>query len=541
MGKYRYPGAQPFSSAQKDLFFGRAVDIQRLFELVSLEQLVVLYSKSGLGKSSLLNAGILPLVRAENTILPYTIRFGAFVEDNNGTPLETLSDQLNSDHPSSSYLQKLLPEDQSLWHSLKRIQASTAETNSYLLIFDQFEELFTYPLEHITGFVQQLKELLNKQIPHRFREVLEAQYANDQVQLSDRELEDLHQPIEVKVVMAIRSDRMSLLNNLKDYLPNILRHCYELEALSEEQAEDAILNPAYKKGGDFLAPPFDFEETALEQILEFLTKGRTQKIESFQLQILCQSIERKVIERKLKLIGIEDIGEIENIYKNYYDDQIARLASEADQLAARRFIEEGLIFEEEERRLSLYEGQIYRTFGISPKLLGELVDSHLLRAEPSMQGGYTYELSHDTLVAPVLMAKARRRDAELRKAIEQQREQQEALIVEERKKRRRATLLASLGFVLAAIAIVASVFAISFSRKALEKEKEAKEALDQFLNEKKAKETLEINRLIQNAETYARAFEYQLALDQLALARAIDSTNNVILEKEKLYQRLSKE
>jgi hypothetical protein len=51
----RYPGAQPFETNQKDIFFGRVKDVDALCRLVRLEPLTVLYSKSGLGKSSIIS------------------------------------------------------------------------------------------------------------------------------------------------------------------------------------------------------------------------------------------------------------------------------------------------------------------------------------------------------------------------------------------------------------------------------------------------------------------------------------------------------
>ena len=476
MKQYRYPGAKPFSSGQQDIFFGREEDIQRLFELISLEQLVVLYSKSGFGKSSLLNAGIIPRTQAGKKHRPFTIRLGAFTEDKAESPKTATQSPIALPDLASSYLDQLLPHDDSLWYHVKNRQAYSGESGGYLLLFDQFEELFTYPEAQILEFKQQLKELLNNQVPQRFREALEQQYAEKAVRLSDLELEWLHQPFDLKIIMAIRSDRMSLLNNLKDYLPNILRHSYELDALSEAQAEDAILNPAYKKSKSFIAPPFDYDDEALEAMLAFLTKGHTQKIESFQLQILCQTLENKVIDLGLKRIARVDVGDIESIYKNYYDNQIRRLGAPKEQLAARKFIEDGLIFEEEERRLSLYEGQIYKNFGITAELLSRLVDSHLLRAEPAIQGGFTYELSHDTLVQPVLASKARRLAAEQEAAAEKEYMAQELALARERRRRRRANLVAAAGVVLSLIAAAASVLAIERSQRAQQMESRALEA-----------------------------------------------------------------
>ncbi len=87
MAKYRYPGAQPFSTTQEDIFFGREHDIESLYRLIRLEPLVVLYAKSGLGKSSLLNAGVVPEVLKDGKYLPVNIRFNAYNIQGEGVQL----------------------------------------------------------------------------------------------------------------------------------------------------------------------------------------------------------------------------------------------------------------------------------------------------------------------------------------------------------------------------------------------------------------------------------------------------------------------
>src|SRR5215510_8460632 len=74
-GRKRYPGARPFSDSPEDqqLFFGRDADIARLFERVLGARLLVLFGKSGLGKTSLLMAGVFPRLR-EKLFLPVPIR-----------------------------------------------------------------------------------------------------------------------------------------------------------------------------------------------------------------------------------------------------------------------------------------------------------------------------------------------------------------------------------------------------------------------------------------------------------------------------------
>ena len=407
---FRYPGAQPFTSAQKSIFFGRDKEIGKLFELITLNKLVVLYSKSGLGKSSLLNAGLIPKIEEEGKALsPITIRFGASTSSDFPAPLLRMDEILDEE---SELLNKIRPEgDNSLWYYAKSRQLNQVDDNGLLLIFDQFEELFTYSEKEIKAFKEEIAELLYITIPDRFRENLETRLQEDPNYFSKEELQALHKIIDIRIIMSIRSDRLSLLNRLKEPLGNILDNCFELQPLSAEQAEDAILNPAYDQG-DFVTPRFDYTDDAVDRLIQFLSREGEEDIESFQLQILCEYLERNiVIKQQREMITISDINYPERILERYYYDKIEEIEGEENQLAARRLIEEGLIFEEEQRRLSLYEGQINTAYDIGPDLLRQLLDTHLIRSESSMRGGFTYELSHDTLVGPVLKAKAERMSA----------------------------------------------------------------------------------------------------------------------------------
>lgn len=433
--QYRYPGARPFDTAQQHIFFGRSTDVDALERLLALEQLVVLYGKSGLGKSSLLNAGLLPRAEANLKLQPQTVRFGAFTKDNPGTPLDKSKARIEA--APSPLLDSIHPDDEdSLWYHLKSRQLAQTDVQGqgFLLVFDQFEELFTYPEEAVKNFAQQLSEALFTVIPDRYRAQLKLHIEQNPDFLSADDLERLHTPFRLKVLMAIRSDRMELLNRLKAFLPQVMDNLHELSALNPEQAEAAILSPAFA-AGDFASPPFDYEDPALDQLLDFLSDGGTESIESFQLQILCSHLEQEVVIKQGRhLITRDDLENPADILENYYLLRIGEIPDEADRLAARHLIEDGLIFEEEERRISLYEGQVLRDYGIRPELLRQLLDTHLIRSEPSLRGGYTYELSHDTLVAPVLRAKSIRLEAERIRQQKLAKQEQEKALVELRQK-----------------------------------------------------------------------------------------------------------
>ena len=534
---YRYPGAHPFRTDQQHLFFGREQDIRSFYQFLQLEKLVVLYSRSGRGKSSMLNAGVIPLILEKGEWEPITVRFGAFSDAKEEGPLQEAIDSVKKGQPQDSFLFRLMPEERSLWAHLKNRHLNQPDKKGFILIFDQFEELFTYSSSAIGEFKQGLSEALYTSLPQRFIGLIEAQLSGGKAILPPPEMEALHQPFALKIVLAIRSDRMHRLNELADYLPDILSHNFELGALSREAAEDAIINPAYQKDGAYLSPPFDYRDEAIEKILAYLTKENSQEIESFQLQLLCQSLERKVIREGLPYIEQNHISNLENLYENYYENQIRSLGSMAEQIAARRLVEEGLIFEEEERRLILYEGQVYKNYDVSPELLAKLVDTHLIRAEPSLRGGFVYELSHDTLVAPILGAKKKRLEEERLRAERAAQAEREKELARERKRRQLATVLAIVGFLLFGIALLASVVAVNKTRQAREAEQVAEENLDRFLAAQAEKDRLRVRQLTQDAETYAGAYEYELAIEKLEEALAIDSTNEGIRSKIELYEK----
>ena len=71
--EHPWPGLASFREQDEHFFKGREPDIESLHNLVNRERLTVLFGVSGLGKSSLLQAGLFPRLRQDN-ILPVFIR-----------------------------------------------------------------------------------------------------------------------------------------------------------------------------------------------------------------------------------------------------------------------------------------------------------------------------------------------------------------------------------------------------------------------------------------------------------------------------------
>lgn len=407
--KNRYPGVKPFQPDEKELFFGRAQDIENLHSLIFVKQTVVLYGKSGYGKSSLINAGIIPRLREENKCVYFSIRFNNFSErgqNENLTPIENIKLRINQDSPvgTSSPLDILIPNEDSFWYWIKTHQY-LQKKSLFILFFDQFEELFTYPKSQVEDFSEQLSQLLYSTIPGKFRKRLSEL---DQTGSIDDELHEfLYDKPEVKVVFSVRSDRLSQINALRDQHPSILQNCYELDALTKEQAWKAIIEPAFLRDETrYLTPSFSYTGEAVEKILDNVSNQQDAKIELATLQIVCRYVEDELVnEKKNTTITSALLGDISAIFKQYYEGILHKL-NPYDRFKAAHLIEDELL--EGGRRNPLPATYIQNKFGLTEELLQQLEATSLLRKERDATGRILIELSHDALIAPITAAKQKR-------------------------------------------------------------------------------------------------------------------------------------
>jgi hypothetical protein len=404
----RYPGVSPFSSSQQGLFFGRKDDIFKLSSLILRNQQVLLYAKSGLGKSSLINAGIIPHLRKEQPDLHcIKIRFGTYTGEQSLTPVQQIITALQTLAFPADYapLNLLFANEDGLWSHFKARQLANPKS-SFLLIFDQFEELFSYPEEDIFRFKKQMNDLLYRNMPEHFRKALtRIQQKTPELLLSEA-TELLHEPQQVKTLLSIREDRYSLLNQLTDYLPDVMHYRYGLLPLDLAQVREAVELPAKQDADDYISKPFDYAPKALDKILDYLTKSGTQSVETTQLQILCSRIE----QLNRPIIEAQDIPDFKNIFSDYYFNCLAQLPPTTPIREVRYFVERQLI--QRGQRIS-FDALLMPDF-INDKVLQVLVqEHHLLRAERNSIGGIAYELSHDTLVEPILEACQARENEEL--------------------------------------------------------------------------------------------------------------------------------
>ncbi|MEZ4988056.1 MAG: hypothetical protein R2795_24010 [Saprospiraceae bacterium] len=413
MGNRRYPGPKPFAAGQSALFNGRQQETRQLLRLIDDHQLTVLYGRSGYGKSSLLNAAVLPEMVEKGYHL-INVRMGAWTPDSTNTPLRSTVQAIaeNPKNLEKTILDDLVAWDNSLWYYAKTFAINTEKTK-LLFVFDQFEELFTYPAKDTELYENALAELLKTNLPQRYRDQLKSR--NDLEGHVQRPA--VFERLDIKVVIAIRSNRFHLLERMTPTLPQILQHTMELDALNREGARTAIVAPAAEAGGQYDSQPFGYSPEVQEAMLDFLSQEG--KVEGVLLQMLCQYFERLVIDNpKKKRIELSDLhahtggsvpddSALEAIVDAYYQSRINDLPDDQEG-PVKRFIEDNLVQRVGDggMRLSMHQAQISERFGIEAEVLDTLVDNGLLRTEPYLRGGVTYELTHDRLIAPVLKSKA---------------------------------------------------------------------------------------------------------------------------------------
>lgn len=127
-------GLDSFGKAEEDYFFGRTRERSELFRRIISQPLTLLYGRSGLGKSSLVAAGLVPKLGREG-YSPATLRFGFEEAD---PPLVT---QLRAAFAEAIGEE---PPGRTIWESQHRLDFLPAPgLPRPVLIIDQFEELFT--------------------------------------------------------------------------------------------------------------------------------------------------------------------------------------------------------------------------------------------------------------------------------------------------------------------------------------------------------------------------------------------------------------
>ncbi len=288
-----------FEAADRPIFFGREEEVNHLVQRIMAHRLTVLFGQSGVGKTSLINAGVIPWLEGEG----YTSLYLRVLREP-AASIKQAALQLRQD---AILPYNMTARQEDLYSFLERtLQSPTSNLQppifnlrSPLVIFlDQFEEFFVR---------------LGKATRTAFAEELAACLESD---------------LDLRFVLSLRDDYLARLHSLSARLPDDpLMNRFCLENLSVEKARLAITQPAqvFKLG---------YEDELLENLLDNLEKE--EGVEPPQLQIVCHKLYENLVgsgqwvegsgrSGLFTLESYKELGGAEGILASYLDDALAGL------------------------------------------------------------------------------------------------------------------------------------------------------------------------------------------------------------------------
>jgi hypothetical protein len=450
-------GLASFTEETREYFYGRDEEVAELARRVQRKLLTVLFGQSGLGKTSILRAGLVPRLRAQGYSPVYVrVDYGRDAPE----PAEQIKEAIRR---ARSEAAAVAPgtNAESLWEFLHHREAASAPTP--LLIFDQFEEIFTLAQTDDFGraraarFVEQLADLVENRPPKS----LETQLDEDD-SVADRF--DFARS-DYRVLIALREDYLAPLESLKTHMPSIAQNRLRLAPMTGTQALAAVTRP----GGKLVS-----EEVAAA-IVRFVAGGAelvNAEVEPSLLSLICRELnDTRVAQGRSEISQDLLAGSHATILSNFYERSLA------DQPAAvRRIIEDDLLTDSGFRENVAEESLVRRfaTAGAAPNTLAVLVNRRLLRVEERLDVRRV-ELTHDVLCGVVKASRDQRHERESREATEKLLAEQRARELAARTALLRARKVAAVCTVLAVVAVAAAVLAYFNVQRARRAEHEAQE------------------------------------------------------------------
>jgi tetratricopeptide (TPR) repeat protein len=498
-------GLASFTEETRAYFYGREDEVAELARRVQRKLLTVLFGQSGLGKTSILRAGLAPRLRAQGYCPIYLrIDYGRDAPE----PAEQLKQAINrAAHGSGQWTQAgVAIEGESLWEYLHHrddvLRDAHGATLIPLLIFDQFEEIFTlaqsdeFGRARATRFIEELADLVENRAP----KALEAKLELDE---SGAQQFDFTRS-DYRVLITLREDYLAPLEGLKKTMPSISQNRLRLAPMTGAQALLAVMQP----GRGLVS-----EEVAAA-IVRFVAGGAelaNAEVEPSLLSLICRELNDARIAQRREEISLDLLaGSHATILSNFYERALA------DQPAAvRRIIEDDLLtssgFREnvaEERVVSHFAAA-----GAAPDTLAKLVNRRLLRIEERLDVRRV-ELTHDVLCGVVKASRDLRLESEARAATERVLAEQRQRELAARRALVRARQVATVCVLLALGAIVAASFAYVSSQRArraeilAEQARSGAEHLLGYLTDDFVRELESFGRLNVVAEFSKRQIDY---------------------------------
>ncbi|MEM7125691.1 MAG: effector-associated domain EAD1-containing protein [Chloroflexota bacterium] len=482
-----YRGLISYTMRESALFFGRSHAQAQLLEQIRSNRLTVLQSESGAGKSSLLQAGIMPRLLGAGH-LPIVLRP---YDESPGSKLRKLF--LPSINKNSALAQVPLRE------YLRQVSNVVGTERTLYLMIDQFEEFFTLLAnETAAAFVDELADCIEDQ-------TLNAHW-----------------------LLAVRSEFFGDLANFRPRI-NPFQFDYRLNCLTRDEAQQAIAGPAR-----LFRIKIDTE--LISYILDNLQDKN--EVSPPQIQLVCTALYTILQEeRKAALDTISQFtlsmfdqeGGVNGILRGHLNRVLLNAFShESERKFARQLLVE--LLTSERRRIRLTRSELAKRFSDEQLstanldlILSVLVDNRLVNADDAENiDDATYELAHDYLIEEI----------QLDPEVQAQKAAQELLDQETQYYKRHGTLLSTDKFDIinsqqtGLVLDSPSEELLSKSKEAIEKEIREREAARQLeleqaqrladVQKKRAEESAASERQQRRSANYLRLLAIGLGLAALA-------------------------
>lgn len=452
------------SYQENDVIYGRDEEIKNLYTHVFYNTQTVVYGKSGIGKSSIINAGIIPRAKLDG-MLPISIRFAhttkkeqvetaPYVEqilqrireevEKNGATLEDVA-KSGCDTRLQCAPNMVEPNPKSLWELLHRYRIWIGEGDNRrrlipLLLFDQFEEIFTIEVDRkrVVAFFKELADLLNEIKPDY---LFQTKSEDNQMPTCDQNEEDgieeqrnvfsrivnrkrttsveYLEKSDFHLVITLREDFLSYLERYTVYIPTMKLNRFPILPLNEEQAAKIIMEPVKGLVDETVAVEIIQRITGKD---DFLLNGIPEiEVDAALLSLYMEQLYNKkkgddtVITSELVLKYSDDI------IKKFYEESVCGISETSINILEKELITNA------NRRNNVARVDLL-TMGVDEDELDSLIQKKILR-EFSYGGDLRIEFIHDILCDIVIERVEHReqldREKEMLKAVEEEKKRRE--------------------------------------------------------------------------------------------------------------------
>lgn len=262
LGQNNNPWIGLESYQEKQVIYGRNKEISELLQRILNDKDTVVYGKSGIGKTSIINAGILPVIR-KNGFIPIVLRLD---HSNNRSYVEQIRDTLSE----SVEIKEITPvknaEKEIIWEFFHRHKFFVnGKRTKLVLVFDQFEEIFTLQqkaaarVEFFREFADVLNAIMPRELALKSDSFKMEEPAQTDVQVEgfasmtgifDNSNSMFNCPEALYVndnkchfIFVLREDFLSEFEFYTIKIPSLKLHRFALRPLNEEQAAEIITKP----------------------------------------------------------------------------------------------------------------------------------------------------------------------------------------------------------------------------------------------------------------------------------------------------------